>query len=204
MKTCTIHGCDNPLLARGYCCKHYHRWERYGDPLGGSTFRGAKQKYYETVVLAYDGDDCLIWPYQRGTYGYGTMKVHGDREVYVHRLACEALNGKAPTDKHEAAHNCGNGAAGCCNPKHLRWATRTANQNDRIRHGTSNRGSKHGVSKLTENDIAKIISLKGTMSQLKIGRLFRVSQPAISMIFNGDRWGWMTSDNDNVPQYKAA
>lgn len=30
--TCTIEGCENKELARGWCSKHYWRWQRHGDP----------------------------------------------------------------------------------------------------------------------------------------------------------------------------
>lgn len=29
---CSIKGCDGIVKARGWCGKHYHRWERHGDP----------------------------------------------------------------------------------------------------------------------------------------------------------------------------
>ena len=29
---CVIPGCGSPLLARGWCAKHYQRWRNYGDP----------------------------------------------------------------------------------------------------------------------------------------------------------------------------
>lgn len=31
-KLCTIDGCSNKLLARGFCSTHYLRWRKYGDP----------------------------------------------------------------------------------------------------------------------------------------------------------------------------
>jgi hypothetical protein len=33
VKTCTLDDCDDPLDARGYCTKHYQRWQAHGDPL---------------------------------------------------------------------------------------------------------------------------------------------------------------------------
>lgn len=33
-RTCAVDGCGKPVHARGWCCSHNHRWERYGDPLG--------------------------------------------------------------------------------------------------------------------------------------------------------------------------
>lgn len=198
-KTCTIEGCDKPHIARGWCGMHYHRWERHGDPVGGTTYKGEARRYYEDVVLRFEGDECLIWPFSRGGFGYGQVDLPTPGSRYVHRRACEAIYGPAPSDQHEAAHSCGNGAGGCCNPTHLRWATRTENQNDRVEHGTSNRGSKHGMSKLDDATVVQILAAKGTGSQREIGLRFGVSQAAVSMIFSGDRWGWLSSANDNTP-----
>lgn len=33
MATCSIEGCEDEVLARGWCGLHYRRWKRYGDPL---------------------------------------------------------------------------------------------------------------------------------------------------------------------------
>lgn len=31
--TCSIEGCDNEALCRGWCRTHYKRWKRHGDPM---------------------------------------------------------------------------------------------------------------------------------------------------------------------------
>ena len=31
---CSIEGCTNQVLSRGWCSTHYMRWYRYGDPFG--------------------------------------------------------------------------------------------------------------------------------------------------------------------------
>jgi hypothetical protein len=33
--TCQIEGCEQPSDRRGWCNRHYIRWRRHGDPLGG-------------------------------------------------------------------------------------------------------------------------------------------------------------------------
>lgn len=38
-KTCAIDGCDGGVSARGWCAKHYVRWKKFGDPLGGGPFK---------------------------------------------------------------------------------------------------------------------------------------------------------------------
>jgi hypothetical protein len=32
-RTCSIDGCDNKTLARGWCSTHYSRWRLHDDPL---------------------------------------------------------------------------------------------------------------------------------------------------------------------------
>lgn len=34
-RTCTVDGCGNKVVARGWCNRHYLRWSHHGDPLGG-------------------------------------------------------------------------------------------------------------------------------------------------------------------------
>lgn len=34
-RTCSVEGCREPVLHRDWCCAHYNRWRRHGDPLAG-------------------------------------------------------------------------------------------------------------------------------------------------------------------------
>lgn len=185
-RLCSIEGCGKIAGTRGWCEAHYRRWRRHGDPLGGHASRGDLGKFFNEVVLPYDGEECLYWPYS-GNRGYGTIVIDG-RHCYVHRLVCEAANGEPPTPDHEAAHSCGNGHLGCCAKRHLSWKTHAENAADMHIHGTVLKGDGHPVSKLTEAQAREIVALKGKVSQSKLAKRFGVCPSNIGSIQNGRTW----------------
>jgi hypothetical protein len=185
-RICSIPGCAKRHEARGWCACHYERWRTSGDPLVACTTPGEPLQYFRESVLTYDGDACLSWPYAKSD-GRGVIRLN-KRNHYVHRLVCEHAYGPPPSPEHEAAHSCGNGHNGCVAQKHLRWATHQENMSDRVIHGTSNRGSRSPVAKLTEENVRAIRALKGKMTQKEIGAMFGVTQGAISYIHCGRGW----------------
>lgn len=188
-RICSIENCSNTHLARGWCRAHYLRWFRHGDPLAGGTMYGEPQKYFHEVVLQYDGDECLIWPYGTSN-GYGTMNVDGAMRV-VARLVCEEEYGPPPTSKHEAAHACGRGDHGCVTKNHLRWDTRAGNFADKIEHGTSGRGERSNLAKLTERQVLDIRRLGGSITQRDLAARYGVDQSTISDIIRRKSWFWL-------------
>ena len=190
---CSIPGCINPPLAHGWCPAHYQRWRRHGDPVGGNTSRGEPLRYLLDTVLAYDGDDCLPWPYAQDQNNHGKV-WHEGKVKRVARLVCELAHGPAPTPEHEAAHSCGKAHEACCAKRHLSWKTPVANQADKIVHGTTNRGERCGTSKFTEADIREIRMLKGYMLQREIAEMYETTQGHVSSIHSEERWGWLTEE----------
>lgn len=75
------------------------------------------------------------------------------RKFQVHTLVLLAFVGPRPQGT-EACHNDGDKL----NPhlENLRWDSRSANILDRVSHGTHARGERHGVSKLTEDQVRDI------------------------------------------------
>lgn len=178
--------------AHGLCRNHARRKKLYGSiDAGLRTPNGLPALFYQNSVLPCASDECLIWPYAR-TDGYAVMST-GGRPRTVHRMACIAVHGQPPSKEYEAAHTCGGGAMGCVNPRHLRWATPAANQADRAIHGTSNRGERCASSKLTEDEVNVIRSLKGTMTQQDIASIFGVNYITVGDIHNGRTWSWLPS-----------
>lgn len=125
----------------------------------------------------YAGDDCLIWPFARNNYGYGLVGINNKVEK-ASRIMCEFVHGPAPADKPQAAHNCGNGHGGCCNPRHLEWKDNSENQIDRRLHGAPE-GAKGTRTNLTPDQIAEIRASRGLVPQMALAKLFNVKRGTI-------------------------
>lgn len=192
MRICSVEGCMSAHDAKGFCHRHYMRFRLHGDPLAGrkSTIpKGTTGKFIAEVALRHEGDDCLDWPFST-VRNYGQMVENGKHWI-ASRYVCTIVNGSPPTPKHEAAHYCGN--ARCVNPKHIRWATAVENAGDKLIHGTVVLGSRQANSKLSEEDVRRVVELKGSMSNRKIAARFGVGSQTIDSIFNGKTWTHVTS-----------
>lgn len=121
--------------------------------------RGAAMRFFREVVLSYEGDECLTWPFTRNTAGYAMLWIPGDNNRSVSRLVLSGNGIERPSDKHEAAHSCGNGQKGCVSKKHLSWKTQKENGEDKLIHRQHAFAERHAMAKLTESDVREIRSL---------------------------------------------
>jgi hypothetical protein len=192
-RICSIPDCGKPHYGRGWCRNHYAHCSKHGDPLAGkfdgpwTAKPGEPMRHFKEVVLRYDGDECLIWPFYRGKKGYARLRYDGVQRQ-VSRLVCEAVNGPPPSDDCEAAHSCGNGHLGCVAKRHLSWKTKKGNADDRDRHGRTARGEKNGCAKLTEEEIRTIRSLRGSQTGKEVAKMFGVCPATISAIQLRQKW----------------
>lgn len=189
-KACSVEGCGKRHLARGFCNSHYKRWKKYGDPHGGAIGTGEAQRFYLEVVLGHQGGDCLIWPFARTKAGYGRVQFEGTTH-YVHHLVCESRHGPRPSARHDAAHSCGKGHEGCVSAKHLRWALRSENETDKLDHGTDNRGEKHGMARLSQDDVLAIRASKGRVTREVLAERYGVHPTHIGAIQRHKAWAWL-------------
>jgi len=143
---CSIEGCEHPAQTRGWCAKHYHRWQRHGDAL--HTERGKPQEWIRSHAN-YAGDECLKWPFATSGTGYGALSWNG-QIITANRAMCIEAHGEPPLQGMDSAHSCGNGHLGCVNPNHLRWATRSENIEDAFKHGRRVRAKKLWLSGIGE------------------------------------------------------
>jgi hypothetical protein len=185
-RLCSIDGCGDPHLARGFCRKHWKLWRRYGDPLHPHR-KGTPLKFLKGLLGTSEAA-CITWPHTRLATGYGTLLFEG-RQKTAHRIMCRLRHGEPPTPKHEAAHSCGNGHEGCVNPNHLYWATRGENAADMVRHDRSVRGERNSNAVLTTEDVIRIRALVADgRPMVSVARDYEVSQSCIHSVCSRKTW----------------
>lgn len=148
---------------------------------------GAAKRFFEDVVVHYDGDECLLWPYA-SIKGYGAMRVRGET-VYVCRRICD---GEPTPDKPNVLHSCGRGAHGCVTKRHLRYGSQKTNLADREVHGTVNRGKRNGRVVLSEAQVKDIVACRRKETYDQLAERYSVSKGCIRDILTGRNWSWLT------------
>lgn len=183
---CTIPGCGLPHKGYGFCVRHYYKFKEYGDPLatGQRAPRGDLKAFLDRAI-AYEGDECTIWPYVKNNKGYGIYQDNGVG-ITANRYVCERAHGVPPTPKHESAHSCRN--TDCITPRHLSWKTRTGNMADQLRDGTRVRGEKQGGSKLTAEKVRAIRLIGYRETNQELADKFGVSHSQISNVLRRKHW----------------
>lgn len=141
-------------------------------------------RFWSAVSLP-DAEGCMLWRAGRTAAGYGLVRASG-KPVYVHQVSLVLADGQRPEWADEAAHSCRN--RHCAAPDHLRWATYQQNNLDKRRDGTDNRGDKHPLAKLTEEQVLEIRRLRPTTTGAVLADLFGVSQATICDIVKGRAW----------------
>ena len=114
--------------------------------------------------------------------GKRTPKTHP-----VHKLVLEAFQGPCPPG-YKARHL--NDQPHDNRAANLMWGTHQENALDVGRNGI------HGQQKLTKYTARVVCRLatSSKLSQRKIARWFRVSQPMVNYVRTGKQWGWATED----------
>jgi hypothetical protein len=158
--------------------------KRYWSPERG---KGEAVRWLRENV-SYAGGNCLAWPFASHPTGYGTFGYLG-KMFYAHRFMCELTNGPAPSPKHYASHNCGNGHLGCVHPQHLAWKTSQENAIDRLRHGNNwQKGQRPKYLKLNRQKADQIRAMKGQKTQRQLAEEYGVSRETVSHIHCGRMW----------------
>ena len=121
-------------------------------------------------VLNHKGHLMTPWSDKKGYLYLGLRKNNKKYNRGIHQLVCEAFHGIKPIDKQLVAHN--NGIKLDNRPSNLRWATVKENSADTILHGNDIKGSKNGVSKLTEDQVIRLKTAYASLNSDKLPKGF--------------------------------
>lgn len=143
-------------------------------------------------------NDCWEWRAGKMATGYGSCRYNGSTQT-THRVAWQLTYGPIPAGMF-VCHHCDNRI--CVRPDHLFLGTHADNMRDMAKKGRNyraictperpshNRGSGHGLSKLTEPDVAEIRRLyaSGHYLQREIAERFGVNPGTVSGIVGRRSW----------------
>lgn len=143
---CTFSGCASPLKARGLCSGHYQQMRKGKEltPLGEALRQAkASPSRDEAFWMRVDkGPDCWQWTGSTTTRGYGVFKYKSER-TYAHRHSLELALGESLGER-MVDHLCHNSL--CVNPRHLRPASNSENQQNLRGAKSSSKSGVLGVS----------------------------------------------------------
>jgi hypothetical protein len=149
-----------------------------------------KEWFFQQLIKREDG--CWEWPHCKTQKGYGQFR-HNNKITFSHRYVLEKKLGRPIANKMMACHSCHNRA--CCNPEHIREGTAKENTQDMLSAGREARpeltvclGEKHGLSKLTNEDVIEIRRLRGSVSVRQLARDYGVAPSQISSIQLRKTW----------------
>ena len=144
--------------------------------------------FWSRVDRSAGVEACWLWLGTINKDGYGfSHHAREKRPVGVHRIAYELEFGIPSA---QVLHSCDNPP--CCNPSHLFSGTQLDNIRDMIAKGRNRPprgvyGEKHGIAKLTDNEVAMIRAayMRGGIAQKEIAVQYGMSKAQISRILSG-------------------
>lgn len=190
MKVCSVDDCNNKIIAKGYCPKHYTRLTRYGDPLFPGLIGGGRPKKINFKVV----NGCFVLTsHKLNDGGYSEIMIKG-RTQKIHRHIYEQCFGEIP-DGLVVRHKCDNRA--CINPEHLEIGTQWDNMQDMVNRDRQLKGSRKPMSKLDEDRVMEIKKkIRNGMKNVDLAKEYKVDDSVISDIRHNKLWKHVKLEED--------
>lgn len=193
MRTCTVEGCDKKHKGHGLCEMHYRR--NYREQIPKSPIKTIKELFDESYMPIPEAG-CWLWTGSFFKYGYGRINING-KHFRAHRLSWIIHKGQIPEGM-RVCHKCD--TPSCVNPDHLFIGTDQDNYDDAVKKGRINKNFENNPNaKLTWEKVEKIrILCRQGVLQKNIGKLFDVTQTAISSIGTYRTWDNRKNKENNI------
>lgn len=205
-RTCSIDDCGTKVAARGWCSRHWQRWQKHGDPHIVYPPSNGPQlpplvRFWEKVDKATTPDGCWPWTAGHDDDGYGTFKTDG-RTWRATRWIFNQCNDLPLSSSEQVRHRCDNPP--CVRPDHLIRGTSADNSRDMVDRNRQARGSRHGshlhpetvmrgvvnrAAKLTDDQVREIRARYANGEvQVVLAAAFNVTQVTVSLITRRKTW----------------
>jgi len=155
------------------------------------TSCGKAMRWLESMSN-HSADECLAYPFLINAQGYGYIgNAEKKGTSLASRIMCILAHGNPPHKDSYACHSCHKGNQGCVNPRHLYWGDNRSNQMDRVDNENSNRGSRHGCSKLSKADVLEIRANLSGKSVVEMAAERGLAVSTIYAILSRHTWAWL-------------
>ena len=144
-----------------------------------------EERFWAKVAIIPE-HPCWEWTAVKWGNGYGSITIKG-RMQSAHRVSYEMAYGSFDKSLH-VLHRCDN--PGCVRPDHLFLGTHQDNTKDKVSKNRQSalKGVVNPKSKLTEEQVLEIRSLRGFYDLKTLAKVFNVSFCTISDICRGKTW----------------
>ncbi len=186
---CSEADCLRPVLARGWCQKHYQRWHSHGSPDAIKNVKGLPlaDRFWLSVDRS-SPDQCWLWKRYLDEGGYGHIMDSGKIRG-AHRVSYELHHGRIPDGMH-VRHRCDNPP--CVNPAHLELGTNADNMADKLARGRAAAGPaivRQSTLKLTPELVLAIRA--DARSTAEVARDYGLSMVHVRNVRSGKAWSWV-------------